>query len=265
VKIYNKYIKVRLKQIIFVAKICLNKLCKNYILKKGGERRKTINKKVENIMLKIKENLSILDILVFLILGIAFAVLSSYYNKGYGEFSTNILVFGVVLSALFMFLWIFFRLIIIFIDSRNTNTGKINIIFNKNKNIYKYRLIILALIILLCWMPVLIGLYPGTFSNDTWKQVSQFYYLRLGGNLNDAHPVLDTLLIGSLIVPLSTLTGNWHLFMFLYVIIQAIATSLVFAYSLVYAKEKLKLNNKFIIIFLQFIVYYQFFLDVYKQ
>ena len=210
----------------------------------------SINEKMKNVILKMKENLSILDILVSLMLGIAFAVLQSYYNKGYGEININILISGLGLSILFMFLTILVRLMIIFIDSRNSNTKKLDIIFNKSKNIYKYRLIIFALIIFLCWLPILSGLYPGTFSNDTWKQLAQFYYLDLGGTLNDSNPVFVTLLIGSMIVPFSIVTDKWHLFMFIYVIIQAIATSFVFAYSLIYAKEKLKLNNKFIVFFL---------------
>lgn len=205
------------------------------------------NKKIKNVILKINENLSILDIIVSLIFGIAFAVLPSYYNKGHSEFNSKILLCALGLAILFVFLTVLFRVIIIFVDNRNKNMKKLEmIVFNKNK----YRLLIFALIILLCWTPILISLFPGTFSNDTFGQISQLYYLRLGGGLQDNHPVLTTLLIGNMILPLSLVTGNWHLFMFIYVIIQAIATSLVFAYTLIYAKEKLKLNNKFIIFFL---------------
>ena len=64
------------------------------------------------------------------------------------------------------------------------------------------------------------------------------------------HPVFDTLFMSTIILPIVYKFGDWHLAIFIYVLIQAIITSFVFSYSLIYAKEKLKLNNTIIILFL---------------
>ena len=207
---------------------------------------------MKNKLLKIRENLSILDIILFLFLGLFFAVSPSYNTIGDCDFNIKIILNGLGLSIIFIIVAIILRLIFNFINGIDSNkTEKIDILFNQNKKIYKYRTIILAMIILLFWMPILCSLYPGTASNDTWGQITQFYSIKNRTYLlEDNHPILTTFIIGIIIVPLSRITGNWHLFMFLYVLLQAIATSLVFSYSLVYAKEKLKLNNKYIIFFL---------------
>ena len=207
---------------------------------------------MKNIFLKVKEKLSILDIIISLFLGLAFAASPNYYKTGDCDFNINIILKGLGLSLIFTILAVGFRIIIEHINDSNTNKiRKFDILFDKNKRLYQYRMIILALIILLFWMPVLCSLYPGTASNDTWGQIAQFHNLiKYKSHLDDKHPILTTLLIGTIIVPLSQITGNWQLFMFLYVILQAIATSLVFSYSLIYAKEKLGLNNKFLIFFL---------------
>ena len=104
-----------------------------------------------------------------------------------------------------------------------------------------------ACIILLCWLPVLVALYPGTLINDTWGQLSQFIrWLGSDGShkvMNDHHPIFDTFFMGVLIVPLAKLTGNWHLAFFVYVILQACLTSFSFSYSVLYLREKLGLDR----------------------
>lgn len=207
---------------------------------------------MKNIFLNVKRNLSILDIIISLFLGVAFAASPNYYTTGDCDFNINIILKGLGFAIIFTILAIAFRVLIMHINnSANNKFSKFDTLFDKNKSFYKYRIIIIASIILLFWMPVLCSLYPGTASNDTWGQFSQFYSLKNKYHyLKDNHPILTTIIIGIIIVPLSKITGKWHVFMFLYVILQAIATSIAFSYSLVYAKEKLKLNNKYIIFFL---------------
>ena len=115
-------------------------------------------------------------------------------------------------------------------------------IFESEKSLLKT-----AGIIFLCWLPVLIALYPGTFINDTWGQVQQFMAFTDGGTLHkgvlsDHHPFFDTFVIGGFIVPLVKLTGAWHVVIFAYVLIQAMITSLVYGYSVLYVYRKLKIG-----------------------
>lgn len=122
-------------------------------------------------------------------------------------------------------------------------------IFRKCKNVLdgNYAVYKIACIILLCWLPVLIALYPGTIINDTWGQLSQFIrWLGSDGTqkvLNDHHPIFDTLFMGVLIVPLAKLTGHWHIAIFAYVILQACLTSLTFSYTVLYLRKKLGLDE----------------------
>ena len=102
---------------------------------------------------------------------------------------------------------------------------------------------IIAVFIFACWLPSICFLYPGTLINDTWGQLNQFIIYGFTGHyLFDNHPVFDTILMGTAIVPLSVKTGQWHAVIFCYVLIQAIATATVFSYVVNYVYSRLKLG-----------------------
>ena len=97
---------------------------------------------------------------------------------------------------------------------------------------------------LLLWLPLLMALYPGTLINDTWGQLQQFIIsIKMGditqNILTDQHPIFDTLFMGLLIIPIVELTGNWHIAIFIYVLFQALLTSLAFSYSILYIRKNL--------------------------
>ena len=195
---------------------------------------------------------SIIDIVFCIFLGIAFSIYPEYYKKGDCIISLQLVIKSIVLTFTFLISCIIIRVLINKINGINDNNNSlISRMFNKDNKTYKYRLFIIAGIIFLLWLPVLISLFPGTASNDTWGQLNQFIACRyIKGYLNDRHPVFDTIYMGTILLSIVKLSGNWHLAFFTYVIIQAIITSLVFSYSIIYAKEKLKLNNFFILLFL---------------
>ncbi|MDO4889179.1 MAG: DUF6020 family protein [Candidatus Saccharibacteria bacterium] len=115
----------------------------------------------------------------------------------------------------------------------------------------RHRTLWLALIIFLCWLPVLIMLFPGTLANDTWGQLNQVMNLKDGAwTISAHHPVFDTSFMSIIILPAAHIFNNWQLAFFVYVLIQAIFTSLVFAYSISYFKDKFKQNNRTSFIFL---------------
>lgn len=121
----------------------------------------------------------------------------------------------------------------------------------------KHGLMKTAFLIFLCWLPVLLILYPGTFINDTWGELQQFMAFTDGGRLHrhvlsDHHPFFDTLVMGTLIVPMAKLTGAWHVVIFLYVLLQAVLTSFAFAYSVSYVYRKLEIGRGVSVLILAF-------------
>ena len=112
----------------------------------------------------------------------------------------------------------------------------------------KHPVLAVAAVILACWAIPLIFLYPGTCINDTWGQLHQYMTFVANGGVNvdgqvtDHHPIFDTFLMGTLIVPLAQATGLWHPVMFCYVLLQAICTSLAFSCTVNYAYKKLELG-----------------------
>ena len=140
-----------------------------------------------------------------------------------------------------------FRLILSKLSKKEDYTNKIIDKIMENKK----RLFIIAIIIFICWLPVLTMLYPGTCINDTWGQLTSVIKLKNGQwSMSAHHPVFDTIFMSTIILPIVYKFGNWHFAIFVYVLVQAIITSFVFSYSLIYAKEKLKLNNIIIMLFL---------------
>ncbi|MBQ9029342.1 hypothetical protein IJ114_01065 [Candidatus Saccharibacteria bacterium] len=115
----------------------------------------------------------------------------------------------------------------------------------------KHSTIILAMIIFLCWLPALIMLYPGTMVNDSWGQLNQVMNLRDNSwTISAHHPVFDSAYMSIIILPAARLFGNWHVAFFIYVLLQAIFTSLAFAYSITYFRKNFGQNTKVSLIFL---------------
>ena len=109
----------------------------------------------------------------------------------------------------------------------------------------RFHVIIIAALIFICWLPALWFLYPGTLINDTWGQLIQYIKFTSGeAALNDHHPVFDTLLMGTMIVPFAQKTGEWHYAIFFYVLLQSALTALAFSCTVRYVYKKLGLGAK---------------------
>ena len=196
---------------------------------------------MKNILINCLKKLSIFDVIVCFILGITFTVYPKYYTYGVCSINKNMIFNALYLFLIFLILNIILKILIEKINSKSLKVK----LFNS-----KYRLLIFTTFILIVWLPILISLYPGTLSNDTWGQLKQYINLSSGETLSDHHPIFTTLIIGFFITTFKSITNNWHLAFFAYVFIQAMVTSLAFSFSLIYAKEKLKLNDLIILIFL---------------
>ena len=84
-----------------------------------------------------------------------------------------------------------------------------------------------AVLVMLCWLPYLIWLYPGTLWYDTSWQVYEYY----SGSLSDHHPFLLVYLYGAFIDLGRTLLGDGTRGMFVLICIQYVAAA--FGFSLI--------------------------------
>lgn len=178
-----------------------------------------------------------LDFFVNLIVSFLFTV-SPFYQKS----NNYCLTFNTSLLLVFLMYFVFFAIGTILarmlIEKIALNDKEIKLIKLFNS---KYSIFFIAIILLICWLPFLICLYPGTLNNDGWGQI---FFVK--NNLYvDQHPLLDTLIIGGIILKVSSLSnGNWHLAIFVLTCIQAVAMSFALAHTLTYSKKKLNLNTK---------------------
>ena len=106
-----------------------------------------------------------------------------------------------------------------------------------SKNLKSFLLV--SLIILLCWSPYLILLYPGVMWYDTSNQLLQWNSLQnlfTSGSITDHHPVFDTTVFG-LFVDLGNMFGSGDLGIYLFCWVQSIITTCTLSYSLQYLQD----------------------------
>lgn len=84
---------------------------------------------------------------------------------------------------------------------------------------------LIALLLMLAWLPWMLSHYPGTVRDDTFPQMFQWYGKH---DYYSQHPVADTLLFG-FFFSIGDLLGSRTLGLFIYLIVQAAATAFVFS------------------------------------
>lgn len=182
-----------------------------------------------------------------LVISVSFmmAVAPNYIDSGSSNFNfSTLLTSAYIAIALYIFMFLF-KVISRYLNekaARNIVVSLFDNVLNK-----KNAIVILTLIMLVCWIPVLIFLYPGNAINDTWGQFSQYIKMFDGGILHrgvlsDHHPFFDTLFMGGIIVPLAHLFHNWKLAFFCYVILQYVLTCLSFSVSVWYLHKKCSIS-----------------------
>lgn len=90
------------------------------------------------------------------------------------------------------------------------------------------------IIILLCWLPTWLSIFPGAFTYDAydeWLQIST-------GNITAHHPVLHVLLLGGLTEGIHQITGSYNLGIAIYTLIQMLFVSWVFGYTLQFLRRQ---------------------------
>lgn len=84
-----------------------------------------------------------------------------------------------------------------------------------------------AVLLLACWLPYLLWMYPGNLSNDTTGQLSMFYTIMGHGDywMTAQHPVFDTLVFGAITYPFYA-AGHFRVGVFVCILLQEIATAI---------------------------------------
>lgn len=126
------------------------------------------------------------------------------------------------------------------------------------KKSYKKDFVIYLLIILVCWLPYIVLLYPGTITHDAIDEIAQLY-----GNkdmcwtqrsivlinpdmiINNHHPVFYTGILG-LFCKLGKVIGSYETAFYIYTVLQCIFLASVFAYTVVFTKKR-KAKKGFIV------------------
>lgn len=103
-------------------------------------------------------------------------------------------------------------------------------------------------IIILAWLPYLIGYYPGIFMGDTGAQISQFFQLPNGTSnylnlissaqlINNHHPVLHTVLMGGFVKIGREMLGSDNLGIFMYTVFQYLCCAGAISYGISYLRR----------------------------
>ncbi|MCH5258161.1 MAG: hypothetical protein J1F18_00345 [Lachnospiraceae bacterium] len=90
------------------------------------------------------------------------------------------------------------------------------------------------LVLLLCWLPVLLAVYPGFFvydAQDEWLQVASRVF-------NTHHPLVHVLLLGGIICAVHKVTDSYNLGIACYMIVQMMIVSGGFTYLLSFMRQR---------------------------
>lgn len=103
------------------------------------------------------------------------------------------------------------------------------------------------LIMIICWIPAWLSVFPGAFSYDAYEE----WRLVRDGTLTAHHPLIHVLLVGNLVEIFYHLTGNYNVGVAVYTVLQMIILAFVFARTIFFMKE-LKISGVFQAIALAF-------------
>ena len=98
----------------------------------------------------------------------------------------------------------------------------------------KYVDILTCLFLLLCWLPVLLAVYPGFFvydAQDEWVQVASRVF-------NTHHPLVHVLMLGGIVCAVHKVTDSYNLGIACYMIVQMMIVSGGFTYLLSFMRKR---------------------------
>lgn len=119
-------------------------------------------------------------------------------------------------------------------DERKTELARHIRMPETSEKVAKYRNVLPFVFLLLCWLPVLLAVYPGFFvydAQDEWVQVASRVF-------STHHPLVHVLMLGGIICAVHKVTGSYNLGIACYMIVQMVIVSGGFTYLLSYMRRR---------------------------
>ena len=126
-------------------------------------------------------------------------------------------------------------LLFAFLDNRHKRD---NVIPGTNVTPKKWHILIYAGIIFVGWLPALLGVYPGWFNYDAPWQWAMF----VDGKISAHHPVLHTVILGSILEFMKGIYGTYNKGIALYLVLQMLVMAVLLGYT-IYCMEKKKVGK----------------------
>jgi hypothetical protein len=129
----------------------------------------------------------------------------------------------------------------------------------------RYLFLLVGILFLVCWLPYIIGFYPGGGTGDTVDSIFQFFHMKEswtidtinlvdnGVYINKHHSVLFTILLG-IFLRVGNFFVSYNFGYFLYVLFQVILSIMVFSFMFYYMR-KTKVNYGIILFSILFICF----------
>ncbi len=165
--------------------------------------------------------------------------ISTYSNLNHLFNRKDIIIFIGYFSIIYSSLILLYK----FLENKNFN-------YDTKKTNIKFFFIIWA-IIFICYIPYFLTYFPGNLTADSINQIGQSLGL---DTLSNHHPIAHTALI-SVAMNIGKLLHNYNIGVAIYSLIQIIAMSGIFAFSIYYMKRK-KFPTIFIVISIIFYAIY---------
>ena len=229
---------------------------KNEINSKNANAEESINKKGNKNIDKNKKG-KVCKIVLALIFTFFMIFGYSYYkvNSWSLIFGNTFQLFKAIIKAIGYY--IIFKALINYLFDNILNNITIKEKTNKIYNFIfvKHSFILPLIIILICWLPYIVSLYPGVLFQDSSNQIRQYFGYDVpedsstnSSNLIDEnvkitnhHPITHTVILG-LCMQFGKLVHNDNLGLFLYTFMQVMLLTSTFAYIINFTK-KLKIPN----------------------
>lgn len=104
------------------------------------------------------------------------------------------------------------------------NTTKLS---DKKKNLITF------LILLICWIPVFLAVYPGYFCYDTYAELLMY----LGEHITTWHPPIHIFILGFVITSIATITKSFNIAIAIYTFAQMIIISACLTYCISFLRK----------------------------
>ena len=181
---------------------------------------------IEENLPKIK-NVSFLSFIfsTFLIIGNS---IETYSAVNYKDLSMYLAIFfiSIIIDALL----VQFYIIVEKIEIKKYKTKEIHL-----KGFKRY--LIIFCIIILCWIPVFLAVYPGYFCYDAYSQFKEYYQ----NSITTWHPPIHTFLLGFIISNISQIS-SYNTGIAIYMILQMIVIAVCLTYC-IYFLEKYNISK----------------------